>query len=64
MATYADVVERAKRRIRQVSGTEAEARLGQALFIDCRELLRIAGGYPARPTSPGESSKAMWATLL
>ncbi len=60
MATYADVVERAKRRIREVSGTDAQARLGQALFIDCRELDEYqAGAIPGSAHIPGESSKAM-----
>ncbi len=53
MATYADVVERAKRRIREVSGTEAQARLGQALFIDCRELDEYqAGAIPGSAHIP------------
>ena len=44
MATYAEVVAQAKRQIREVSGTEATVRLGQAVFIDCRELDEYEAG--------------------
>lgn len=44
MATYADLVEHAKRQIDEVSGADAETRLKQAVFIDCRELDEYEAG--------------------
>ena len=44
MATYAEVVAQAKRQIQEVSSTDARVRLGQAVFIDCRELDEYEAG--------------------
>ncbi len=44
MTTYAELVEQARRQIREVTGAEAAGRVGEAVFIDCRELDEYEAG--------------------